>query len=143
MPWELGAAIWMRSSYSLLYSGVMQQQHTENHSVCLHSSVSIQPLLSGICKLCATLTAAVAVILHPDGNPSRAPSHSTLYPSLKRHGFTNFRCKVQPKLNRGHALKCLQFCREYRNFRCSWHTLKFSDECSVQKGAGHNTERCF
>jgi hypothetical protein len=83
------------------------------------------------------------VILHPDGTPSKAPSHSTLYRSLKGHGLTNPRSKVRPKLNQGHALKRLQFCREYRNFRWGRHTLKFSDECSVQKGAGHNTEWCF
>jgi hypothetical protein len=34
----------------------MQQQHTKNPLVRLHSSVSIQTLLSGIWKLCATLT---------------------------------------------------------------------------------------
>jgi transposase len=52
--------------------------------------------------------AEVAVILHPDGTLSKAPSHSTLYRSLKGHGLTNFRSKVRPKLNQGHALKRLQ-----------------------------------
>jgi transposase len=39
--------------------------------------------------------AEVAVILHPDGTPSKAPSYSTLYRSLKGHGLTNFRCIVR------------------------------------------------
>jgi transposase len=85
----------------------------------------------------------VAVVVNQDRTPSKPPSHSTVYRSLKGKGLTNYPCKVRPKLNRGHALKRLQFCREYSHFRWGQRTFKFSDECSFQKGAGHNTEWCF
>jgi transposase len=78
-----------------------------------------------------------------DGTPLKPPSRSTLYRCLKRPGLTNFPCKKRPKLNRGRALKRLQFCRQYRNFQWARRTLKFSDKCSVQKGAGNNQEWCF
>jgi transposase len=58
-----------------------------------------------------------AVLVNPDGTTSKPPSRSTLYRLIKRRGITNFRCKKQPKLNRGHATKRLQFCREYRHFQ--------------------------
>jgi transposase len=85
----------------------------------------------------------VAEVFHPDGTSLKPPSRSTLYRCLKGKGLTNHRCKVRPKMNWGYALKRLQFCREYRHFKWGRRTLKFSDECSVQKGAGHNTEWCF
>jgi hypothetical protein len=78
-----------------------------------------------------------------DGTPLKPPSRSTLYRCLKRLGLTKFPCKKRPKLNRGHALKRLQFCRQYRNFQWARRTLKFSDGCSLQKGAGNNQEWCF
>jgi transposase len=84
-----------------------------------------------------------ATVVHHDGTTTRPPSTSTTYRYLKQRGLTNCRCKKRPKLNRGHALKRLQFAREYRSF--PWHRrpLKFSDECSVEKGSGHNQEWCF
>jgi transposase/transposase-like protein len=85
----------------------------------------------------------VGVFVNAEGTPSKPPSRSTLYQCLKGYGLTNFRCKKRPKLNRGHVAKRLQFCRQYRHFQWSRQTLKFSDECSVQKGSGHNTEWCF
>jgi transposase len=78
-----------------------------------------------------------------DGTPLKPPSRSTLYRCLKRLGLTKFPCKKRPKLNRGHALKRLQFCRQYRNSQWARRTLKFSDGCSLQKGAGNNQEWCF
>jgi transposase len=84
--------------------------------------------------------AEVAEVFHSNGTSLKPLSRSTLYWSLKVKGLTNYRCKLRPKLNRGYALKCLQFCREYRHFRWGQRMLKFSDECSVQKGAGHNTD---
>lgn len=84
-----------------------------------------------------------AVLVNPDGTTSKPPSRSTLYRLIKRRGVTNFRCKKRPKLNRGHATKRLQFCREYRHFQWSHRTVKFSDECSVQKESSSNQEWCF
>jgi transposase len=85
----------------------------------------------------------VGTFVNADGTLSKAPSRSTLYRCLKERGLTNYRCKKRPKLNQGHALKRLQFCKQYRTFQWSRRTLKFSDECSVQKGAGYNQEWCF
>jgi transposase len=87
--------------------------------------------------------AKVGVFVTAEGTPSKPPSRSTLYRCLKRQGLSNFRCKKRPKLNRTHVLKRLQFCRQYWHFEWGRRTLKFLDECSVQKGAGHNTEWCF
>lgn len=87
--------------------------------------------------------AKASTFVNADGTPSTPPSRSTLYRCLKGYRLRNFRCKLRPKLNKVHALKRLQFCKEYRHFRWARRTLKFTDECSVQKGSGHNTEWCF
>jgi transposase len=81
--------------------------------------------------------------VNADGNPLKAPSRSTLYRCLKERGLTNCRCKKRPNLTLGHALKRLQFCKQYRMFPWLRCTLKFSDKCSVQKGSGSNQEWCF
>jgi transposase len=83
------------------------------------------------------------VFVKPDGTTLKPPSRTTLYRILKGRGLTNFPCKKRLKFNCGHAAKRLQFCEQYRKFQWGRCTLKFSDECSVQKGAGNNTEWCF
>lgn len=85
----------------------------------------------------------VAVVVNPDTPPPKPPSRSTLYRYLKRQGLTNYRTKHRPKLNQYHATKRLQFSYQYRTFQWSRRTVKFSDECSVQKGSGHNQEWVF
>jgi transposase len=85
----------------------------------------------------------VAQVFPLEAPPLNPPSRSTLYRELKGLGLTNHRCKKRPKLDRGHALKRLQFCREYRNFRWRRRPLKFSDKCSLQKGSGANQSWCF
>jgi transposase len=57
--------------------------------------------------------AKVGVFVRPDGTTSKPPSYSTLYWTLKGTGLTNHCSKKRPKLNRGHAVKRLQFCRQY------------------------------
>jgi hypothetical protein len=81
--------------------------------------------------------------VNAEGLPLKPPSRSTLYRMLKRWNLTNHRCKKRPKLNQGHALKCLQFSRQHRKFEWHWRTVKFSDVCSVQKGSGSNQEWAF
>ncbi|KAI1518219.1 Transposase [Pyrenophora tritici-repentis] len=83
------------------------------------------------------------VVVNADRTTSKPPSRRTLYRVLKGEGLTNHRCKKRPKLNRGHAAKRLQFARQYRQFAWGRRTLKFSDECLVQKGSGANQEWCF
>jgi transposase len=84
--------------------------------------------------------AKVGVFVNAEGTPSKPPSRSTLYRVLKGFGLSNFRCKKRPKLNKAHAAKRLQFCRQYRTFQWSRRTLKFSDECSFQKCSGQTQE---
>jgi hypothetical protein len=80
-----------------------------------------------------------AGLLHQHHPPSRL----TIYRNLKSVGLTNHKCVKKPKLNRAHAALRLRFAREYRNF--NWHrrVVKFSDECSVQRGSGQDAEWCF
>jgi hypothetical protein len=80
------------------------------------------------------------MFVNADGTPLKPPSKSTSYRALKRCSLANYWCKVLPKLNRGHAQKRMNFCRDYRQFPWSCRTLKFSDECSVQKESEHNQE---
>jgi transposase len=87
--------------------------------------------------------AEVGVFVNTEGTTSKPPSHSTLYRVLKRLGLSNYRAKKRPKLTRRHALARLRFCRTWINF--PWHrrTLKFSDECTVEKGTGQDQEWVF
>jgi transposase len=57
------------------------------------------------------------VCVKPDRNTSKPPSRTTLYQILKERGLTNSPCKKRLKLNRGHAAKRLQFCKQYRKFQ--------------------------
>jgi len=84
-----------------------------------------------------------AIFVNAEGTPSKPPSRSTLYRALKRHGLTNYKAKKRPNFTRAHALLRLKFAHEYRHFVWVRRTLKFSDECSVQKGSGANQEWCF
>jgi transposase len=63
-------------------------------------------------------------------------SKSTCYRRLKDEGLTKYRCKKRPKLTRGHALLRLQFARKYRHFNFKRRTIKFSDECTIERGQG-------
>ena len=83
------------------------------------------------------------LFVNADGTPSKPPSRSTLYRTLKGAGITNHRCKKRPKFNRGHAAKRLKFAKQYRYFAWGRRTLKFSDECSVAKGAGQSQQWAF
>jgi transposase len=71
------------------------------------------------------------------------PHRNTIYNTLKKRNLTNHRCKKRPKLNRAHALLRLKFCREYRHFNWRRRIVKFSDECSIQRGSGDIAEWCF
>jgi transposase len=109
----------------------------------LHQKKIIYQKARAVPKLEYSELAKVGTFVNADGTPSKPPSHATLYGTLKRQGLSNYRCKVHPKLNRGHALKRMKFCKDYCHFSWGRRTLKLSDECSVQKGSGHNTEWCF
>lgn len=85
-----------------------------------------------------------AVVVVGEGTPNKpTPSKSTIYRAIIRMGLGHHRCKKRPKLTQIIARKRLNFSREWRNFLWSRRTVKFSDECSVQKGLGHHQEWCF
>jgi transposase len=94
-------------------------------------------------KITYSELAEIAQVHPPDGAPSQLPSRSTLYRVIKKTGLLHVRCKKRPKLTPQRARARLLFAREYRSY--PWHRriLKFSDECSIQKGSGHTTEWCF
>ena len=84
-----------------------------------------------------------ATFVNAEGLPLKPPSRSTLCRTLKRWSRTNRRCKKRPKLNQGRALKRLHFSRQHRKFEWHRRTVKFSEECSVQKGFGSEQEWAF
>jgi transposase-like protein len=109
----------------------------------LHQKKIIYQKAHAAPKIEYSVLAKVGVFVQPDGTTSKPPSHSTLYWMLKAAGLINHRSKKRPKLNRGHAVKRLQFCRQYQHFKWHQQTVKFSDECSVQKGSRANQEWYF
>jgi hypothetical protein len=66
----------------------------------------------------------------------KAPSRSTIYRVLKKRGLTNRVAAVRPKLKPEHIVLRRQFERKHRNFRWHQQTVKFSDECSIERGSG-------
>ncbi|KAF2186109.1 hypothetical protein K469DRAFT_707291, partial [Zopfia rhizophila CBS 207.26] len=67
-------------------------------------------------------------------------SRTTVYRALKTKGLHKFRCKKRSKLTLGVAKLRLKFAKEHRKFNFRRCTIKFSDECSVERGSGRNTE---
>lgn len=73
----------------------------------------------------------------------RLPSRSTIYRRLHDKGLICRKAIKRPKLSKGHAALRLKFCRQYRNYRWHRQVVKFSDECTVQRGTGNTTEWVF
>jgi transposase len=84
-----------------------------------------------------------AIFVNTESTLSKPPSHSTLYSELQRHGLTNHKAKKRPKFTWAHAVLRQKFARLHQYFLWGRRTLKFSDECSVQKGSGGNQLWCF
>jgi transposase len=82
----------------------------------LHQKKTIYRKARAAPKIEYSELAKVAVLVNPNGTTSKPPCHRTLYRVLKGAGLTNSPCRKRPKLNRGHAAKRLQFCRQYRHF---------------------------
>jgi transposase len=61
-------------------------------------------------------------------------SRSTLGRILSRYNLTHWRAKRRPLLLEVHRRKRLAFC--HANLNTDWSRVIFSDECSVEKGAG-------
>jgi hypothetical protein len=71
---------------------------------------------------------------HPD------VSRRTIQRALQEEGYRKFRSKRRPKINRSTARIRLKLAQDWRGFNWGRATLKFSDECSVARGSGHNTQ---
>jgi hypothetical protein len=110
------------------------------HILSLHQKKIIYRKASAAPKIEYSELAKVGTFVNADGTPLKPPSHSTLYQALKWHGLSNFHCQVRSKLSSVHVRKRRELCKTYRHCPWSCHTLKLSDECSVQKGSGHNQE---
>jgi transposase len=98
--------------------GITQEQPCSSRPpiLLLHQKKIIYRKIRATLKIECSELSQVAVLVNPDRTTSKPPSRSTLYRLMKRRGLTNFRCKKRPKLNCGHAIRRLQFCREYRPF---------------------------
>ena len=73
--------------------------------------------------------------------PGNKVCRRTIYSILKKRGLTNWRAKKRPKLSREDAEKRLEFARNMRSF--NWRKVIFSDECSVERGAGKDAVWVF
>jgi transposase len=67
-------------------------------------------------------------------------SQRTVQRALEEEGYRKFRAKRRPKINRSTAKQRLEFAQDWRSFNWRRETLKFSDECSLARGYGHNTQ---
>lgn len=68
-------------------------------------------------------------------------SNDTIRSILKAYGIINWRCKKRPALTEEIARLRLQWARTHRN--TDWSEWLFSDECSVEKGQGKETQWAF
>ena len=75
-----------------------------------------------------------------DSNTSRSTiSRATIQRVLAQIDYHKFRAKRRPFITNIAAKKRLLFAQRWRNFTWGGQTiLKFSDECSIARGSGHN-----
>jgi len=76
----------------------------------------------------------------PDSQDHPNVSRATVRRAIVEAGYKKFRAKRRPKINRATALLRLKFNQEFRNFCWGRQVLRFSDECSIARGSGHNAE---
>jgi transposase len=67
----------------------------------------------------------------------------TVRSALHEQGLRNFRARRRPKISKGLATKRLQYARKGQDINWQRTTVKFSDECSVQRGSGADREWSF
>jgi transposase len=71
-------------------------------------------------------------------------SKSTYYRMLKRHNIKKWLAAKRPKLTDIHAEKRLQWALEHRDWSIDqWKAIIWSDECTVERGAGKRQEWVF
>ena len=81
--------------------------------------------------------------LWPTDSSHPRVSTDTLRSALQEYGLNKFRAKRRPKITAGVAAQRLRYAREGRNFNWRRCPVRFSDECSVQRGSGRDTEWSF
>jgi transposase len=85
------------------------------HILSLHQKKIIYRKARAAPKIEYSELAKVGTFVNADCTPLKPPSHSTVYRALKRHGLSNFRCKVRTTLSSVHARKRREFCKTYRD----------------------------
>jgi len=70
-------------------------------------------------------------------------STTTMRTALNQMGIHKFRAALRTKINAGTAAERLRYAREGSTFNWKRCTVKFSDECSVQRGSGRDTQWSF
>lgn len=64
-------------------------------------------------------------------------SKKTIYRYLKKSGIQKWRCKQRPLLKEEHAQKRREWARKYDGKPIEfWRRLRWSDECSIERGKG-------
>ena len=63
---------------------------------------------------------------------------------MAKHNIAHWRCKRRPHLTEKHVAARLAWCKERADWTGEeWGTVMWSDECSVERGSGKDTEWCF
>jgi transposase len=70
-------------------------------------------------------------------------SSSTIYRFLKSKGITNWICKKRPFLSVEVVKKRRKWCSDRLEWDDEWRNIIFSDECSLERGAGAKRAWCF
>ena len=71
-------------------------------------------------------------------------SHKTISRILASHGITNWRCKKRPNLTKTAVKKRYAWAKLRLHWTAEeWGLIMWSDECSVERGAGKEQEWCF
>jgi DDE superfamily endonuclease/Transposase len=70
-------------------------------------------------------------------------SKTTYYRILRDAGISNWRCKKRPFLTEEHARNRLAWVSERIDWSEEWHSIIFSDECSLERGSGKRGKWCW
>jgi transposase len=66
-------------------------------------------------------------------------SRHTIQRAMADQGYYKFRAKRRPKISASTARLRLQLATDWQGFNFGRNRFKFSDECSIARGSGHNT----
>jgi hypothetical protein len=66
-------------------------------------------------------------------------SRRTIQRAMAEQGYCKFIAKRRLKINKPTAILCRQLAIDWQGFNWRRRWFKFSDECSIARGSGHNT----